>query len=496
VITIDHTTGTITWGEITIRPDTSEGDFRTQIGVSSPPPAEPEKRGFLKRLLVPLPPSQNAHTYPLPPVSVDGIPATGRLFFKDAIPGSLEIEFEMPEAAEIERLRAYNRFVMAQLKLTHSPGLDRALEYRYPWWVIRCGFLPDGTAVCEILYKASEAKFPLEIPAEIVALIEAQQAIAQAPDSEAARLHFNQLLAQATTVPRGNLEASTGGRNSTMAGGIKRIEFLSKMQDYWETLFQDKNYTDALAAASIMLIVEPEDHSLYANRAEAYRGLKAYDQALADFDEALRRLPPADPAANPLLDYRPHWQADHLRRRGYVHLLKGDPQKAIVDYDASLALIWDAEALNGRGVAYLNQLDFEGALADFEAGMVLAPESPGLIYNRGIVHAHRGDLEQALADVLSGAQKAPENGSILAGVAWVYLLRNEYEDALKYSEQAIRLDPDYGPPYYPRGVVRAARGDTAGARADFRIALERWAEIREPINTTAARVMDEFLAQE
>lgn len=505
MITIDGQTGTITWNGYTVRPDTSEADFRAQLGERETPPLEtgnePTKQGFLKRLFSGKRQHQGEeapHTYSLPRVMVDNIPATGRLIFKDAIPHCLEIVFEMPGVPEIERLRAYNRFMMAQFKFTHFLDKGQPLEYRHDWGSIRCLLThrpKNSAASCEVFYNTPSQ----ETPAEIRAILDAQKAYALLPESGPERWHFYQLLSEATALPPGEFLAVKVAGFSAYPEAVKRLGFLWKMWDCMEAALRQKNYPDALAAVSVLLVLEPEDHTLYAERAEIFQGLKDYNRAVEGYTEAIQyadRLPPGADPDHPRQRYSPDAKADYLRGRGFARSLKGDLEGAVADYTDSLQIRRDSSALRGRGVAYLDLLDFARALADFEAESSINPEDWSAIVNRGISRAFLGDLDGALADLQRADQMAPHTALILGNMAWILVRRTAYDDARRCADEAVELEPQFGFAYYPRGTARAALGDRAGARADFQIALERWDNIQKPLNAQAMREMSEFLAQE
>jgi tetratricopeptide (TPR) repeat protein len=78
----------------------------------------------------------------------------------------------------------------------------------------------------------------------------------------------------------------------------------------------------------------------------------------ADFNEAIRLQP----------------KADYFMSRGNAYSLKGDPTRAIADYDEALKLEPErAMAFNNRGVAWRDKGDKKKALADFKAAIALDP---------------------------------------------------------------------------------------------------------------------------
>jgi tetratricopeptide (TPR) repeat protein len=97
-------------------------------------------------------------------------------------------------------------------------------------------------------------------------------------------------------------------------------------------------------------------------RALAYRAKGDYDHAIADFDRAR------------LLASNNDFSALLLSLRGEVYYMKGDNNRAIASYDASLSLkVTQIEpgALYGRGLAKLKNGDRTGGNADISAAKAI-----------------------------------------------------------------------------------------------------------------------------
>ena len=85
--------------------------------------------------------------------------------------------------------------------------------------------------------------------------------------------------------------------------------------------------------------------------------------------------------------------------RGTFYLRKGEAERAIADYDATLKLDpGDVVALNRRGEAYSHKADFDRALADYDEAVRLNPRYPLAFRNRARIHFYRGDFAAAAED--------------------------------------------------------------------------------------------------
>ena len=87
-----------------------------------------------------------------------------------------------------------------------------------------------------------------------------------------------------------------------------------------------------------------------------------------DYDEAIRINPK---------------YASALNNRGLAHFNKGQHQRAIADYDASIQLETDAVRLNNRGNAYASRGQYDRAIQDFDEAVATDPKYPIAYYNRG-----------------------------------------------------------------------------------------------------------------
>jgi len=123
---------------------------------------------------------------------------------------------------------------------------------------------------------------------------------------------------------------------------------------------------------------------VYRNRASAHLIEQNYDQAIADYDKAIR-LKPDYPGA--LVD------------RGQAYAGKRQYDRAVADYDAAIRLKPGyPEAFNVRGNARVNQGHLEQGIADYDAALKLRPDYAEALINRGTAYSDLGQLDRAMAD--------------------------------------------------------------------------------------------------
>jgi tetratricopeptide (TPR) repeat protein len=123
----------------------------------------------------------------------------------------------------------------------------------------------------------------------------------------------------------------------------------------------------------------------YIERAELYKKGRRYEEALADYGEAIRRGGP-----NLSIAYG---------NRGIVHRLMGEPALAMADYDEALRINPDyAEAYNNRGNVYFDLGDYDRAIADYDEALRLKADYVTAYNNRGFTWYKKNDYVRARAD--------------------------------------------------------------------------------------------------
>jgi lipoprotein NlpI len=201
-------------------------------------------------------------------------------------------------------------------------------------------------------------------------------------------------------------------------------------------------------------------------RGFAFKMLKRYDAAGADYDRALEIDPtfvPAMSARADLFAARRDYEAaikemdrvvaaqpdraDALKRRGDYKDWSGQHDAAIADYTAAFEKSKNAKFLAERGAAYANKRDLARAMADLERAIAEAPDYPIGWFERGRVRFEAGDFKGAAADFARAADLDPEDGFRLL---WAYIAaaRAGAPDAARMLEaraQAVDLSEWPGP---------------------------------------------------
>src|SRR5258708_5872736 len=107
-------------------------------------------------------------------------------------------------------------------------------------------------------------------------------------------------------------------------------------------------------------VFDSQSAEAYIDRGDTFADAGDFDNAIADYTEALRLNPQ---------------NTDAFNNRGLVYVDKGDLDNAIADYSEAIRLepTFDI-AYSNRGIAYRENSDFDNAMADFAEALRLNPQ--------------------------------------------------------------------------------------------------------------------------
>ena len=120
------------------------------------------------------------------------------------------------------------------------------------------------------------------------------------------------------------------------SGASKANEKIELGQKYLTEL----NYTEAVAAFTEVIKIDPSNIEAYAGRAEAYKGLKQYEKAKADYTTVIEKA-----------DDMPYTQAQAYAGRAEVYDLTDDTTAAESDYSAALGLLENEDVGKKENIA-------------------------------------------------------------------------------------------------------------------------------------------------
>lgn len=200
-----------------------------------------------------------------------------------------------------------------------------------------------------------------------------------------------------------------------------------------------REYSLAIEDFNKAIELNKDNLEVYKTRALAYHLNEDYDLAIADYTKLIESK------------YRNIDAAYY--NRGVAYYEKGEPAKAMADFDQAIQLNPDSKAYNARGTIYAEQKQYDLAISEFGKVIQLSKYSDIGYFNRGKVYAEKGELDLAISDF----------------------------------NNAIRLNPNYTDAYYERGEVHKAKNNYDLAIMDFTKVIEtKLSRPEEIINFIAA----------
>ncbi len=160
-----------------------------------------------------------------------------------------------------------------------------------------------------------------------------------------------------------------------------------------------------------------QDATFYFNRGRDHYFLGNYDEAIADYNDAI--------ALNPQY-------AEAFLYRGHAYSRKQDYERALLDYNRAVQLDPKySDTYSHRGNVYSLRKNYAQAIADYTRAIQL--QDDGYTYidyiNRGDAYFHLGDLDHALADFTETIRRAPDYARAYRFRASTYLKKREEEKA-------------------------------------------------------------------
>lgn len=135
--------------------------------------------------------------------------------------------------------------------------------------------------------------------------------------------------------------------------------------------------------------------------------------------------------------------AMYYSNRGDNYLKNGNYDQAIAEYTQAIKLDPSLTSLfYNRGLAYSNKDDYDNAIADFSQVIKMNPKDGEAYFERGYNYSMKGSLESAIADYTQVVQLDPGNAYAYnnRGLSYENLGRND--EAIKDFETVLELTTD------------------------------------------------------
>ena len=138
----------------------------------------------------------------------------------------------------------------------------------------------------------------------------------------------------------------------------------------------------------------------------------------------------------------PEIRASALYNRGISYRGLGDNRRALVDFDAAIALKADyANPWSARATVKADGGDLSGAVADYDHAIALQPGSPQFRRNRGVALPKAGQRERAKLDFDQAIALDPKDPQLLVSRAGYFEKIGDSTQAAADYQRALTLSP-------------------------------------------------------
>ena len=171
--------------------------------------------------------------------------------------------------------------------------------------------------------------------------------------------------------------------------------------------------------------------------------------------------------------------------------VKDDPVAQLENLNAAI----ERSPRNGslyarRAVVLLRKDELQLALDDANKAVKLTRNEPSALFVKAQVLRALGKPDEALPLALSAERNSYQSTSLYVLLGELYLQRGDIEQAMKYIRKAQDLSPTDEFAYYYKGRVLEAKGDTARAMQNYKLALQQVPTFMEPQRELASLLVD------
>ena len=256
---------------------------------------------------------------------------------------------------------------------------------------------------------------------------------------------------------------------------------------------------DAEAAYLQALSIDPSNVAALTGLGKIYRRLKRLDEAEAKLRKAVD-IHPGDTSAYNALGtflFRTGRYGDAAIQYEFLvalepndmlgvsnlasaYMLKGDFAAAIPTFEKAIAIKPTKSAYSNLGVVYFYLGDFDSAIESHTNAIELQPNDYLGRSNLGDTFRAAGrtddarrEFEMAKSMATAALNINPNDPLVLMDLAWIKTSLAEHTEARKLIDRSKELTPDDPYVHYIDGLILNRLGDTEGAAAALRAAVER-----------------------
>ena len=216
------------------------------------------------------------------------------------------------------------------------------------------------------------------------------------------------------------------------------------------------------------------------NKGIELAALGKFDEAKVEFETALKVDPFLFPAKNALniiedaINQKIKTKTAIYIFKGIGHENKGQWDEAIVEFNEALKLNPSyAPAYNERGIAYaLGNSQYNQASSDFTMAIERNPRYAIAYANRGHTYQMKGQYNKAVSDFNMAIEINPLYSEAYRNRGGAYAYKGQYEKAISDYNKAIEINPKDVEAYANRGHAYLSEGQYEKAISDFTNVIE------------------------
>jgi tetratricopeptide (TPR) repeat protein len=260
------------------------------------------------------------------------------------------------------------------------------------------------------------------------------------------------------------------------------LPFYLVRADYFKRL---NLYEDALSDYSKAIQIQPKLAVCYFSRGKLYQATQMNMLAMSDYNHAIQ-LNPKYAAVyvnraqifaemheyiRTLKDFKTAYSIDTtsiksmeisalLNNLATMYMEQGKMKQALIALNFSVHADdrWHEPFLN-RGIVYKALKNYQQALSDLNTSNKLKPNNAETYYNRGLIYKEMEEYEKARDDLIQTLKYKEANPNTYFILAEVFAELKEYQQATNYFKKAIQTEPDNIWAYYQlAGLYDRRRG--------------------------------------
>ena len=231
---------------------------------------------------------------------------------------------------------------------------------------------------------------------------------------------------------------------------------------YGTALSEAKKYREAIDIFERALELSPTDRSVMIRYADVLQKLGETTKAIALLKTAIadrspERVPDGYEAYNNL---------------GAELDIIGEREEAMRCLRIAIKLKPDAEGAHiNLAIALSSAGRFEAAAEEFRTALALKPADYKIYVRLGDTLLKLGKIEEAIAVLDDGVKNAEPTPELLSTLGAALLRGARNEDAKQRFEEALRINPHFGPAHVKLGLIFSASGDELGALTHYEAAI-------------------------